>query len=251
MTNLFDLTGKIALITGASRGIGAEIAKLCAEQGAHVIVSSRKIAACEEIAAEIIKAGGKATAKAVHVGDVASINALFAELDGLNLTPDILVNNAAANPYFGPMLDMDLDAFTKTVDVNIRGYWLMIQQAAKRMKPGSSIINVASVNGVRPAPMQGVYSFSKAAIISMTQVWARELGGAGIRVNAILPGLTDTKFASALTQNPAVLKSIMPMIALNRMAQPNEIAPIALYLASNASSYVTGASHAVDGGFLA
>ena len=251
MNDLFDLTGKVALITGASRGIGAEIAKLFAQHGAHVIVSSRKIAACEAIVAEITAAGGKASAKAVHVGDISAINALFAELDAENISPNILVNNAAANPYFGPMLDMDLDAFAKTVDVNIRGYWYMIQQAAKRMPSGSSIINVASVNGVRPAPMQGVYSFSKAAIISMTQVWARELGAAGIRVNAILPGLTDTKFASALTQNPAVLKSIMPMIALNRMAQPAEIAPIALYLASNASGYVTGASHAVDGGFLA
>lgn len=250
--NLFDLTGKTALITGASRGIGAEVAKLYAAQGAHVILSSRKLDACQTIADEIIASGGKATALAANIGDLNAMEALYQQIDALGLSLDILLNNAAANPYFGPMLDMPMDAFDKTTEVNIRGYWRMTQLAAQRMRErGGSIINVASVNGVRPAPMQGVYSFSKAAIISMTQVWARELGQYKIRVNAILPGLTDTKFASALTQNPAILKQILPIIPLQRMAQPSEIAPIALYLASDAASYVTGASHAVDGGFLA
>lgn len=250
--NLFDLTGKTALITGASRGIGAEVAKLYAAQGAHVILSSRKLDACQSIADEIIANGGKATALAANIGDLDAMEALFQQIDASGLSLDILLNNAAANPYFGPMLDMPMDAFDKTTEVNIRGYWRMTQLAAQRMRErGGSIINVASVNGVRPAPMQGVYSFSKAAIISMTQVWARELGQYKIRVNAILPGLTDTKFASALTQNPAILKQILPIIPLQRMAQPSEIAPIALYLASDAASYVTGASHAVDGGFLA
>lgn len=252
---LFDLSGKTALVTGASRGIGAAIAKLFAAHGAHVIVSSRKIDACAEIAAEIIAEGGKASAMAANIGDLAAMDALFAQLDAQQIALDILVNNAAANPYFGPMLDMPMDAFNKTTEVNIRGYWRMIQLAAQRMvkKPGDvrgSIINIASVNGVRPAPMQGVYSMSKAAVISMTQVWARELGTSGVRVNAILPGLTDTKFASALTQNPAILKQILPIIPLQRVAQPSEIAPVALYLASAASSYVTGTSHVVDGGFL-
>ena len=241
MNNLFDLSGKTALVTGASRGIGAAIAKLYAAYGAHVIVSSRKLEVCAEIAAEIIAAGGKASAMAANIGDLAEL--------------DILVNNAAANPYFGPMLDMPMDAFNKTTEVNIRGYWRMIQLAAQRMvkRQGDvrgNIINIASVNGVRPAPMQGVYSMSKAAVISMTQVWARELGTSGIRVNAILPGLTETKFASTLTQNPAILKQILPIIPMHRVAQPDEIAPVALYLASAASSYVTGSCHAVDGGFL-
>ena len=250
--SLFDLSGKTALITGASRGIGAEVAKLYAAHGAHVILSSRKLEACQSIADEITAAGGKATAIAANIGDLAAMDALYAQIDALDLSLDILLNNAAANPYFGPMLDMSMDAFDKTTEVNIRGYWRMTQLAALRMRErGGSIINVASVNGVRPAPMQGVYSFSKAAIISMTQVWARELGMYKIRVNAILPGLTDTKFASALTQNPAILKQIMPLIPLQRMAQPSEIAPVALYLASDAASYVTGASHPVDGGFLA
>jgi len=248
---LFDLSGKTALITGASRGIGESIARLLAAFGARVIVSSRKLDACEAVAASIREAGGQALAIAAHIGEPTAIDALFAELDKQGLSPELLVNNAAANPYFGPMLDMGLDAYHKTVDVNIRGYWYATQQAAKRMKQGGAIVNIASVNGVRPAFGQGVYSFSKAAIISMTQAWAKELAQHGIRVNAVLPGLTDTKFASAITQTPAILKMIMPLIPQGRMAQPEEIAPAVLYLLSPAAAYVTGTVLPVDGGYLA
>ena len=248
---LFDLTGKTALVTGASRGIGEAIARLLAAHGARVIVSSRKLEACEEVAAAIRASGGQAEALAAHIGDPAAIDALFAELDARGLCADLLVNNAAANPYFGPMLDMGLDAFHKTVDVNIRGYWYTTQQAAKRMKNGGAIVNIASVNGERPAFGQGVYSFSKAAIISMTQAWAKELAQHQIRVNAVLPGLTDTKFASALTTSPAIMKMMMSLIPQQRMAQPGEIAPAALYLLSPASAYVTGVALPVDGGYLA
>ncbi|MBK8068981.1 MAG: SDR family oxidoreductase [Rhodanobacteraceae bacterium] len=149
------------------------------------------------------------------------------------------------------MLDMGLDAFHKTVDVNIRGYWYTTQQAARRMKNGGAIVNIASVNGERPAFGQGVYSFSKAAIISMTQAWAKELAQHQVRVNAVLPGLTDTKFASALTTSPAIMKMMMSLIPQQRMAQPGEIAPAALYLLSPASAYVTGVALPVDGGYLA
>lgn len=248
---LFDLNGKTALVTGASRGIGEAIARLLAAHGARVIVSSRKLDACEEVAAAIRASGGQAEALAAHIGDPGAIDALFAELDARGLTADLLVNNAAANPYFGPMLDMGLDAFHKTVDVNIRGYWYTTQQAAKRMKHGGAIVNIASVNGERPAFGQGVYSFSKAAIISMTQAWAKELAQHQIRVNAVLPGLTDTKFASALTTSPAIMKMMMSLIPQQRMAQPGEIAPAALYLLSPASAYVTGVALPVDGGYLA
>ena len=248
---LFDLTGKTALVTGASRGIGEAIARLLAAHGARVIVSSRKLEACEEVAAAIRASGGQAEALAAHIGDPAAIDALFAELDARGLCADLLVNNAAANPYFGPMLDMGLDAFHKTVDVNIRGYWYTTQQAAKRMKNDGAIVNIASVNGERPAFGQGVYSFSKAAIISMTQAWAKELAQHQIRVNAVLPGLTDTKFASALTTSPAIMKMMMSLIPQQRMAQPGEIAPAALYLLSPASAYVTGVALPVDGGYLA
>ena len=250
---LFDLGGKTALVTGASRGIGAAAAHLLAAHGAHVIVSSRKLAACEETAAAIRAAGGTATPAAAHIGEVESIDALFAQLDGAGLAPNILVNNAAANPYFGPLLDMDLGAFDKTVAVNMRGYLYTSLCAARRMRArgGGAIVNVASVNGRRAAAGQAVYSMTKAAILSMTEGCAKEFAAHAIRVNAVLPGLTDTKFAGALTQNPDLLKQLLRMIPLGRIAQPDEIAPTILFLCSPAASYITGASFAVDGGFLA
>jgi len=250
---LFDLSGKIALVTGASRGIGQSTAQLLAAHGAHVIVSSRRQDACEETAAAIRHAGGQATALAAHIGEVAAIDALFAELDARKLAPDVLVNNAAANPYFGPMLDMGMGAFDKTLEVNIRGYWYTTVLAARRMRErgGGAVINVASVNGRRAAPGQGVYSLSKAAILSMTEGFAKELAPHKVRVNAVLPGLTDTKFAGALTQNPDLLKQLLRAIPLGRVAQPDEIAPMILFLSSPAASYVSGASFAVDGGYLA
>lgn len=251
--SLFDLNGKVALVTGASRGIGAATAQLLASFGAHVIVSSRKLEACEEVASALKDAGGQATALAAHIGETASIDALFDQLVAKNLVPDILVNNAAANPYFGPMLDMPMSAFDKTVEVNIKGYFYSLSKAAKLMreKGGGAIVNVASINGRRAAVGQGVYSLTKAAILSMTEGFAKELAQHKIRVNAVLPGLTDTKFAGALTQNPDLLKQLLRMIPMGRVAQPGEIAPTIAFLCTPAASYITGASFAVDGGFLA
>jgi NAD(P)-dependent dehydrogenase (short-subunit alcohol dehydrogenase family) len=251
MNDPFDLSGKTALISGASRGIGEAIARLLAAKGAHVIVTSRKLEGCEAVASSIRDAGGQATALAAHIGEPAAIDALFAALDSRGLAPEILVNNAAANPYFGPMLEMGLDAYAKTVDVNIRGYWYMTQQAAKRMRGGGAIANIASINALRPAFGQGVYSITKAAILSMTAAWAKELAPQRIRVNAVLPGLTDTKFASTITQTPQILNMILPLIPQQRVAQPDEMAPAVLYLVSEASSYVTGTHLIVDGGYLA
>ena len=249
---LLDLCGKTALVTGASRGIGAATAHLLAGTGAHVVVSSRKRESCEDVVAAIRAAGGKASAVAAHIGDIASIDALFAQLESEGLMPDILVNNAATNPYFGPMLDMEMAAFDKTVEVNIRGYFYTSVKAARAMRErGGAIVNVASVNGRRAAPGQGVYSMTKAAILSMTESFAKELASYKIRVNAVLPGLTDTKFAGALTQNPDILKPLLRAIPLGRMAKPEEIAPMIAFLCSPAASYITGASFAVDGGYLA
>ncbi|MGN6740001.1 SDR family oxidoreductase [Dyella sp.] len=251
-TELFDLTGKIALVTGASRGIGAEIARLFAAKGAHVIVSSRKLEDCQKVVDGIVAEGGKAEAIACHIGEMAQIEALYAAIDARHGRLDVLVNNAATNPYFGPITETDPAIFQKTVDVNIRGYFYMSSHAAKRMAKngGGSIVNVASVNGVVPGFQQGIYSITKAAVISMTKAFAVECAEAGVRCNALLPGLTDTKFASVLVNTPAILKQAMAHVPMRRVAQPSEMAGAALYFASAASSYTTGAVLNVDGGYL-
>lgn len=179
----FDLTGKVALVTGASRGIGASIARLLARHGAHVIISSRKIDGCQVIADEIIAAGGSAEAIPCHIGELTQIDEIFQTIEERHARLDILVNNAATNPYFGHILDTDLAAYQKTVDVNIRGYFFMSIKGAKLMQKngGGSIINVASVNGIIPGSFQGIYSITKASVISMTKAFAKECAGLNIR----------------------------------------------------------------------
>lgn len=251
-TQLFDLDGKIALVTGASRGIGEAIAKLLAQQGAHVIVTSRKIDGCQEVADAIVAAGGKATAMACHIGEMEQIIATIESIRSQFGKLDILINNAATNPYFGNVLDSDVAAFQKTVDVNIRGYFFMSVEAGKLMREngGGAILNVASVNGVMPGTLQGIYSITKAAVINMTKVFANECAQFGIRCNALLPGLTDTKFSSALVTNDGILKPVLERIPMARPAEPTEMAGTVLYLVSDASSYTTGAAINVDGGML-
>ena len=251
-TTMFDLDGRIALVSGASRGIGESIARLLAQQGAHVIVVSRKLEGCQRVADSINAGGDQATAMACHIGEPEQIQDLFARIRTMFGRLDILVNNAATNPQFGSVLDVDLGAFQKTVDVNVRGYFFMSVEAGKLMREhgGGSIINVASINGVSPGVFQGVYSMTKAAVINMTKAFAKECAGFNIRCNALLPGLTDTRFASALVGNQAILKTALAQIPLNRVAQPDEMAGAVLYLASSASSYTTGTVLNVDGGFL-
>ena len=250
--NLFNLKNKVALVTGASRGIGESIAKLLASAGAHVIVSSRKIEGCQVVADQIIAEGGSAEAIACHIGEMDQIENCFKQIEEKFGKLDILVNNAAANPFFGHILDTDLNAFQKTADVNIRGYFFMSVTAGKIMKKsgGGNIINVASVNGVIPGDFQGIYSITKSSVIAMTKAFAKECAPLGIRVNALLPGLTDTKFASALTKNDAIMKQALMHIPMKRAALPDEMAGTVLYLASEASSYTTGACINVDGGYL-
>lgn len=250
-TTLFDLQGKIALVTGASRGIGESIAKLLGEQGAHVIVSSRKQEDCQSVADSITAAGGSAEALACHVGNMDDIANCFAHIKSVHGKLDILINNAATNPYFGDILDTDLGAYTKTVDVNIRGYFFMCIEGGKLMRDngGGSIVNTASINALKPGPMQGIYSISKAAVVNMTQAFAKECGKHGIRVNALLPGLTKTKFAGALFSNDDIYQSAIANIPLRRHAEPDEMAGTVLYLVSDASSYTTGECIVVDGGF--
>jgi NAD(P)-dependent dehydrogenase (short-subunit alcohol dehydrogenase family) len=249
-TNLFDLTGRIALVTGASRGIGEAIAKLLAEQGAHVIVSSRKIDECEQVAAAIRAAGGSAEAFACHVGRMEDIAATFAHIREKHGRLDILVNNAAANPYFGHILDTDLAAYNKTVDVNVRGYFFMSVEAGKLMKEQGrgAIVNTASVNALQPGDRQGIYSITKAAVVNMTKAFAKECGPLGIRVNALLPGLTKTKFAGALFENKDIYDHWINNIPLRRHGEPREMAGTVLYLVSDAASYTNGECIVVDGG---
>ena len=251
--SLFNLDGRVALVTGASRGIGAATARLLARHGAHVIVSSRKQDSVAAVAESIRADGGKASALACHVGETDSIDAAFEALAKEHGRLDILVNNAATNPHFGHITSTPVSMLEKTVAVNVRGYFLMSQKAALLMKGqgGGSIVNTSSINGVRPGPGQGIYSVTKAAVISMTQAFAKECAPWKVRVNAVLPGLTDTKFAAALLENERVLNMILPLIPLGRVASPEEISPAILFFASDAASYVTGACLPVDGGFLA
>jgi len=249
-TTLFDLTGKIALVTGASRGIGEAIAVLLAEQGAHVIVSSRKLDGCQQVADQITANGGSAEALACHVGSMEQIEEAFAVIKSKYGQLDILVNNAATNPYFGHILDTDLGAYSKTVDVNIRGYFFMSVEAGKLMRDngGGSIVNTASINALQPGPMQGIYSITKAAVVNMTKAFAKECGGLGIRVNALLPGLTKTQFAGALFSNQDIYQTAISTIPMKRHAEPHEMAGTVLYLVSDASSYTNGECIVVDGG---
>jgi len=249
-TNIFDLSGKVALVSGASRGIGEEIAKLLAQQGAHVIVSSRRIDDCTAVAQAIGEAGGSAEAFACNVGNMEDITALFAHIRSAHDKLDISVNNAATNPYFGDVLDTDLGAFNKTVEVNIRGYFFMSIEAGKIMRDngGGAIVNTASINAIQPGPYQGIYSITKAAVVNMTKVFAKECAKHGIRCNALLPGLTKTKFAGALFSNDDIYNQAVQSIPMHRHAEPEEMAGTVLYLVSDASSYTNGECIVVDGG---
>lgn len=247
---LFDLTGRIALVTGASRGIGEEIAKILAEHGAHVIVSSRKIDGCSAVAEAIRAAGGSAEAFACHIGDMDQIAAVFDHIKATHGRLDILVNNAATNPYFGHILDTDLGSFEKTLDVNIRGYFFMSVEAGKMMRDQGkgAIVNTASVNALEPGDMQGTYSITKGAVVNMTRAFAKECAPLGIRVNAIAPGWTRTRFAGALLESETHYNAIMARLPMKRPAEPSEMAGAVLYLVSDAASYTTGELLVVDGG---
>ncbi len=248
--SLFDLTGRIALVSGASRGIGAAIARLLAKHGAHVIVASRKPESCQTVVEQIAAQGGSAEALACHVGSQESIDAAFEQIRSRHGRLDMLVNNAATNPYFGHILDTDPVAFDKTVAVNLRGYFFMSVAAGRLMRERGRgvILNTASVNALQPGPMQGIYSISKAAVVNMTKAFAKECGPLGIRCNALLPGFTKTRLSSALFDDADTYRQLIEKIPLGRHAEPDEMAGAALYLLSDASSYTTGETLVVDGG---
>ena len=249
----FNLNGKVALVTGASRGIGEAIAITLADYGAQCILVSRKADALKGVAEKIAGRGGKADVMACHVGDLKQIEGLIDQIRQRYGKLHILINNAATNPYFGEMIGADEGIWDKTFDVNLKGPFFLIRHAVGLMTEsgGGSIVNVSSVNGVKPAPYQGIYSVTKAGLISLTQAYAKELAARNIRVNALLPGLVDTHFSKAIMDNEAIHEYAVRMIPMNRHAVPREIAGAVLYLVSDAASFTTGASFVVDGGALA
>ena len=243
--------GKVAIITGGSDGIGRAAAERLSAEGAFVAIVSRTQSALDVTAKEIwAQTGNEVMGIAADVRSEEAVKAMVAKVASKWGGIDILINNAATNPYFGDILDTDLGAYTKTVDVNIRGYFFMCVEGGKLMRDngGGSIVNTASINALKPGPMQGIYSISKAAVVNMTQAFAKECGRHGIRVNALLPGLTKTKFAGALFANEKILNDAIKNIPLHRHAEPDEMAGTVLYLVSDASTYTTGECIVVDGG---
>ncbi len=249
-TSNFDLTGKVAIVTGASRGIGEAIARAYAQAGAKVVLSSRKQEALEAVARSIQEAGGTALAVAAHTGSSEAVQALVERTLEAFGGVDILVNNAATNPHFGPILTAEESQWAKILDVNVVGYFRTAKACAESMgsRGGGKIINMASIAGKRPQPGMGVYCVSKAGVIMLTQVLAVELAELNIQVNAIAPGFVKTRFSSAIWSNPQINQAVLETIPQRRMASPEELTGIALYLAAPASDFTTGATFLVDGG---
>ncbi len=248
--DLFDLTGKTAVITGSSRGIGRAIAEQMALKGANVVISSRKAGPCEEVTAGIVKAGGRAVSIPCNVGDKAQLTALIEGTRKHFGRVDILVCNAAVNPYYGPLLGVSDEAYDKTMNSNVRSnLWLMqlvMPEMAER-KDGVVII-VSSIAGLRGSPMLGVYAISKAADLQLCRNLAVEWGQHNVRINCIVPGLVKTDFARALWEDPVVLEQAVSQAPLKRIGEPVDIAGAAVFLASNAGTFVTGQAIIVDGG---
>jgi NAD(P)-dependent dehydrogenase (short-subunit alcohol dehydrogenase family) len=246
----FSLEDKVAIITGASRGIGRAIALRFAQAGAKITVSSRKQEGVQAVADEITASGGEALAIQAHVGRPDDVMALVERTVQAYGRVDIAVNNAATNPHFGPLLTADEGQWDKILDTNTKGLFRVCKAVVPHMEKqgGGKIINMASIAGLRPSPGMGIYGVSKAAIIMLTQVLALELGPANIQVNAIAPGVIKTRFSTVLWQVPQFAEPIRARLPLGRFGEPEDVAALALYLASPAADYVTGGVFLVDGG---
>lgn len=247
--NTIDLNGKVALVNGASRGIGEAIARGMAACGAQLVLSSRSQEGVQEVADSIVGGGGQAVAKACHAGRLEEIETLFEFVRDKFGRLDILVNNAATNPYYGPATGLTPEAFDKTVEVNLKGPYFMTSAAIPLMveSGGGSVVNVASIAALMPLPGQGVYSMTKAGLVSLTKAFAKEYGQEGIRVNAILPGVVKTRFAAALVENPSIQKWLS-RLPVPRAGQPEDMVAGVLYLVSENAAYTTGTTLVMDGG---
>tara|TARA_B110000003_G_scaffold239038_1_gene244932 strand:- start:9323 stop:10096 length:774 start_codon:yes stop_codon:yes gene_type:complete len=248
----FNLEGKVAIITGSSKGIGKSIAKGFAEKGAQVVISSRSQDACDEVVKDFKALGLKAIGIACHIGKEDQRKALVDQTINLLGHIDVLVNNAAINPVFGPIEDVDSVIFDKIMDVNVKAPWALSNLVLPHMQEhnNGSIINIASVEALTPGLGLGLYSTSKAAILMLTKNQAKEWGKHGIRANAICPGLIQTKFSAALWTNEKLLQKVKKTIPSGRMGQPEEMVGIATLLASEAGSYMTGGVYTADGGYM-
>jgi NAD(P)-dependent dehydrogenase (short-subunit alcohol dehydrogenase family) len=248
--SLFDLSGRVALVTGASRGIGGAIAEILAEHGASVVLSSRKQADLDAEAERInSRYPERAVAIAAHAGRPEELERLVGDVMERFSRIDILVNNAATNPYMGPVMGAELATWDKTFEVNLRGVFVLTRlvYAAWLESHGGAIVNIASIGGLRPGIGLGIYNVTKAGIIMLTRQLAREMGGR-VRVNAVAPGVIKTRFAEALWGNEAILERILAQNPLGRIGMPEEVAAAVLFLASDAASYVNGEVLVVDGG---
>jgi NAD(P)-dependent dehydrogenase (short-subunit alcohol dehydrogenase family) len=252
LSSLFDLGGKVAIVTGSSRGIGRAIAEAFAAQGAKVVISSRKQDACEEVASAMNAAHGDGTAAAIaaSISDKAALRALVDQTRARFGRIDILVCNAASNPYYGPMAGISDDQFRKILDNNVlANHWLIAMVAPEMLeREEGSIIIVSSIGGLTSSTMIGAYNISKAADFQLARNLAAEFGPKQVRVNCIAPGLIKTDFARALWENPETLKAVTKTTPLRRIGLPEEIAGAAVYLASPASTFMTGQAMIVDGG---
>jgi|TARA_B110000037_G_scaffold97125_1_gene113824 NAD(P)-dependent dehydrogenase (short-subunit alcohol dehydrogenase family) len=248
----FDLTGKVAIVTGSSKGIGLSIARGLAENGAKLVISSRKQKAVDAIAKAFNKEGLEAIGIACHIGDAEQREALIAKTIEKYGRIDILVNNAAINPFYGPLEGCGEDVFDKIMDVNVKAPWLLSNLVYPHMKANGngSIINISSVEGIHPGFRLGLYSMTKSALIMLTKNQAKEWGKYGIRSNVICPGLIKTKFSEGLWSNEKLVAGYNQTVPLQRMAEPDEMAGVVMLLASEAGSYMTGGVYAADGGYL-
>jgi NAD(P)-dependent dehydrogenase (short-subunit alcohol dehydrogenase family) len=251
--NLFDLTDKVAIVTGASRGIGLAIAESFAGAGAKVVLASRKQDALDQAAEKIAAQGGEAFPMAAHTGDSEAVRSLVWACVEKYGGVDILVNNAATNPHFGPILTSEESHWDKILDVNLKGYFRMAKACVESMRErgGGKIINLASVAGMQHQQGMGIYGISKAGVLMLTRTLAVELAADNIQVNALAPGFIKTRFSQVLWQTPEIHQQIIAQIPQQRMGGPEEITGMARYLACAASDFTTGAVMLVDGGQMA